>query len=329
MAAAAASPVAPGSGRLSRQRPSPPRVGLRGAGAAAAEGPSCLYVGPIETASQEKLEALYHQARDSYYSGQPLIVDDMFDKVELKLRLYGSKSVVKYPRCSLIRQSTYADAEEDQSMFMALSSIWMLLLLFGTSAFLVPSLYTLSLAFGDVFGARYLLYGAKSLDAITRVNDLALVVLGYLVGYPIASASGKKSILSASIWSFTFTIPFGALRGLLSNNLVALKGSCPNCGEQVFAFVKADKSTRAPHRAECHVCECPLEYRTKIEICIGFGRNYLVDLYFLASPNNVYMYFSCGVAMQKSLSGPRRSWVYGRVYLAKQGHPRKRKWIKN
>ncbi|CAD6273267.1 unnamed protein product [Miscanthus lutarioriparius] len=208
----AAAPVAPGSGRLSRPRPRPP------------------------------------WARDSYYSGQPLIVDDMFDKVELKLRLYGSKSVVKYPRCSLIRQSTYADAEEDQAMFMALSSIWMLLLLFGTSAFLVPSLYTLSIAFGDVFGARHLLYGEKSLDAITRANDLVLVGLGHLVGYPIASAS------------------VGALRSLLTNNLVALKGSCPNCGEQVFAFVKTDKSIRAPHRAECHVCECPLEYRTKIEV---------------------------------------------------------------
>uniref|UniRef100_A0A0A9D5E9 Uncharacterized protein n=1 Tax=Arundo donax TaxID=35708 RepID=A0A0A9D5E9_ARUDO len=159
-------------------------------------------------------------------------------------------------------------------MFMALSSIWLSLLLFGTSAFLVPSLYTLSLAFGDTFGARYLLYGAKSVDMITRVNDLALLGLGYLVGYPIASAS------------------VGALQGLLSNNLVALRGSCPNCGEQVFAFVKIDKSIRAPHRAECHVCECPLEYRTKIE---------------------------------KSLSGPRRNWVYGRVYLVKQGHPRKRK----
>lgn len=142
---AAAAPVASGSGRLSRPRP--PRVGLRGARvAAAAQGPSCLYVGPIETASQEKLEALYHQvlasaspppspcqkeasfyiffgtlchnnlhallhfacscfkstscqplacfsimccvccvqARDSYYSGQPLIIDDMFDKVEVK-----------------------------------------------------------------------------------------------------------------------------------------------------------------------------------------------------------------------------------------------------
>jgi len=41
-------------------------VGLRGAwavAAAAAEGPSCLYVGPIETASQEKMEALYRQVR--------------------------------------------------------------------------------------------------------------------------------------------------------------------------------------------------------------------------------------------------------------------------
>ncbi|KAK3137731.1 hypothetical protein QOZ80_5BG0456460 [Eleusine coracana subsp. coracana] len=275
--AAAAAPVAPGSGRLGRLRPI--RLGLRGgwvvaAHAAAGEGPSCLFVGPIETASQEKLEALYHQARDSYYSGRPLIVDDMFDKVELKLRLYGSKSVVKYPRCSIIRHSTYADAEEDQSLFMALSSIWMLLLLFGSSAFLVPSLYALSFAIGDVFGARHLLYGTKSLDMIARVNDVTLVGLGFLVGGPIASAS------------------VGALRGLLTNNLVALKGSCPNCGEQVFAFVQTDKPIQSPHRAECHVCECSLEYRTKV---------------------------------QKSSSGPRRIWVYGRVYLVKQGHTRKQK----
>jgi len=86
--------------------------------------------------------------------------------------------------------------QEDQAMFMALSSIWMLLLLFGTSAFLVPSLYTLSIAFGDVFGARHLLYSEKSLDAITRVNDLVLVGLGHLVGYPIASASGEDADMS-------------------------------------------------------------------------------------------------------------------------------------
>ncbi|KAL5716177.1 hypothetical protein ACHQM5_017903 [Ranunculus cassubicifolius] len=75
-----------------------------------AQGPSCIFVSPIETAKKETLEALYRQARDAYYSGKPLIVDSMFDKVELKLRWYGSKSVIKYPRCSLRRQSTYADA---------------------------------------------------------------------------------------------------------------------------------------------------------------------------------------------------------------------------
>lgn len=31
--------------------------------------------------------------------------------MQLKLRWYGSKSVVKYPRCSIRRHSTYADAE--------------------------------------------------------------------------------------------------------------------------------------------------------------------------------------------------------------------------
>ncbi|KAL8504295.1 hypothetical protein ACS0TY_022871 [Phlomoides rotata] len=46
------------------------------------EGPSCIFVGPIETASQETLEALFRQAREAYYSGEPLIVDDMFDRVE-------------------------------------------------------------------------------------------------------------------------------------------------------------------------------------------------------------------------------------------------------
>jgi hypothetical protein len=48
------------------------------------EGLSCIFVGPIETAEKAHLEALYEQARDSYYSGQPLIGDAMFDKVEVR-----------------------------------------------------------------------------------------------------------------------------------------------------------------------------------------------------------------------------------------------------
>lgn len=93
------------------------------------------------------------------------------------------------------------------------------------------------------------------------------MVLGSIIGFPIASAS------------------VGALQGLWKNDLVALKGACPNCGEEVFAFLKAEKSNHSPHRADCHVCGSRLEFQTKVE---------------------------------QSISRPGRRWVYGRVYLIRQ-----------
>jgi hypothetical protein len=62
-------------------------VGLRGAVAVAvAQGPSCLYVGPIETASQEKLEALYHQVRYHF-----VITIIMLRLITLSFRLSDSR----------------------------------------------------------------------------------------------------------------------------------------------------------------------------------------------------------------------------------------------
>ncbi|KAJ7012618.1 PGR5-like protein 1B [Populus alba x Populus x berolinensis] len=213
------------------------------------EGPSCIFVGPIETASQETLEALYCQARDAYYSGKPLIVDDMFDRVELKLRWYGSKSVVKYPRCSLRRQSTYSDAEEDISQAFALASIWILFLTIGSSACAFPIIYTIGLAYQNAFGSG-IAHGSQApiIGFLATVNGILFMAVGSLIGYPIASASVK------------------VLQGLWRNDLVALRGACPNCGEEVFAFVKSDQSNDSPHRADCHVCESLLEFRTKVEV---------------------------------------------------------------
>ncbi|KAL3518179.1 hypothetical protein ACH5RR_020768 [Cinchona calisaya] len=233
-----------------------------------AQGPSCIFVGPIETASKETLEALYCQARDSYYNGTPLIVDDMFDKVELKLRSYGSKYVVKYPRCSLRRQSTYADAEEDPSQVFALASIWLLILGFGGSVFLVPIICTLGQAYQDAFhsGNSYTSH-ASMLQFLTILNGIVYMVLGSIIGFPIASAS------------------VGALQGIWKNDLVALKGVCPNCGEEVFAFVRSDQSKLSRHRSECHVCESFIEFRARFE---------------------------------QSISRAGRQWVYGRVYLIRR-----------
>ncbi|KAM3739766.1 hypothetical protein ACB098_08G047000 [Castanea mollissima] len=242
------------------------------------EAPSCIFVGPIESASKETLEAFYRQAQDAYYSGKPLIVDDMFDRVELKLRWYGSKSVVKYPRCSLRRHSTYADAEEDISQAFALASIWVLFLAFGSSACLVPLIYTVGQANQVAFSSGFY-YGiqASTLEFLSVLNGILFMALGSVIGYPIASASVK------------------VLQGLWRNDLVALKGACPNCGEEVFAFVKLNQTNNSPHRSDCHVCECLLEFRTKVE---------------------------------RSVSRLGRGWVYGRIYLvSRRGRNRRQKWI--
>ncbi|XP_044505989.1 PGR5-like protein 1B, chloroplastic [Mangifera indica] len=259
------------------------RISTKSHGATAAsattcskEGPSCIYVGPIETASKETLEALYRQARDAYYSGEPLIVDDMFDRVELKLRWYGSESVVKYPRCSIRRQSTYADAEEDLSQVLALASIWILIFGIGSSICLVPMIYTVVLAYKDAF-SQGISYGSQASVSgfLVAANVILFMAVGALIGYPVASASVK------------------VLLGLWRNDLVALKGACPNCGEEVFAFVKSDQTNNSPHRADCHVCESLLEFHTKVE---------------------------------QPSSRLGRQWVYGRIYLLSRRN-RCQRWI--
>ncbi|GFP82322.1 pgr5-like protein 1b chloroplastic [Phtheirospermum japonicum] len=188
------------------------------------EGPSCIFVGPVETANQETLEALYRQAREAYYGGEPLIVDDMFDRVELKLRWYGSKYVVKYPRCSLRRQSTYADAQEDPSQVFALASVWVLILGFGASACLVPIIYTITQAYQDAFnsGSSYT-NQASALEFLATLNGMLFMLFGSMIGYPIASASGNEYDVFTNVRKPYFNM-LGALRGLWKNDLVALKG---------------------------------------------------------------------------------------------------------
>ncbi|KAI4373464.1 hypothetical protein MLD38_011586 [Melastoma candidum] len=226
------------------------------------EAPSCIFVGPIDTASQETLEALYLQARDAYYSGRPIIVDDMFDRVELKLRWYGSKSVVKYPRCSIRQQSTYSDAEEDLSQAFVLASIWVAFLVLGGSVCLVSVVYALSLANHDTFYGDFV---QRAPEYLSMINGLLFMALGAVVGYPIVSAS------------------VGVLRRLWINELAALRGACPNCGEEVFAFIRSDKSNSSAHRADCHVCESTLEFRTKVQSTSRLGRRWVYGRVYLVS----------------------------------------------
>lgn len=151
-------------------------------------------------------------------------------------------------------------------MAFALASLWSIFLALGCSASIGPILYTVSSAYQKAFDSG-LSYGSQvsRLGPPFVMNTIIFMAMGLVIGYPVASASVK------------------VLQGLWRNDLAALKGSCPNCGEEVFAFVKTDKANNSPHRADCHVCECLLEFRTKVEqpaLRLGrqwvYGRIYLV-----------------------------------------------------
>lgn len=158
----------------------------------------------------------------------------------------------------------------------ALGIIWILILAFGSSVCFVPIIYTVFLAYQDAF-SRGISYGSHASVSgfLAAVNVILFMAVGSLIGYPIASASVR------------------VLQGLWRNDLVALRGACPNCGEEVFAFVNSDQTKNPPHRADCHVCESLLEFRTKVE---------------------------------QSSSRLGRKWVYGRIYLLSRRNRRQR-WM--
>ena len=95
------------------------------------EGPSCIRLPPIEAATVEELEALYAQAKNTYFSGQPVVDDAMFDTVERRLRYLGSDAAVKYPRCSRRDMRVYSDASFDVEQLDSLATTWLALVALG------------------------------------------------------------------------------------------------------------------------------------------------------------------------------------------------------
>ena len=85
--------------------------------------------------------------------------------------------------------------QEDPAQVLALASVWTFLLMLSSLALLIPVVYTIGLAYQDAFGSRLFSNNARSaVDVIAVVNDTLFMGLGSLIGYPIASASGKMSV---------------------------------------------------------------------------------------------------------------------------------------
>lgn len=82
--------------------------------------------------------------------------------------------------------------QEDISMAVALASLWSLFLALGCSACVWPILYTVSTAYQKAFDSGGFSYGSQASGGVLFVfNGIILTALGLVIGYPVASASGK------------------------------------------------------------------------------------------------------------------------------------------
>lgn len=80
--------------------------------------------------------------------------------------------------------------QEDPSQVFALASVWLLILGFGSSFWIVPIIYTIAQAYQDMFDSG-MAYTYQSFELFTVLNGILFMVLGSIIGVPIASASGN------------------------------------------------------------------------------------------------------------------------------------------
>jgi hypothetical protein len=213
------------------------------------EGPSCFVLPPLERATREDLERVYAQAKNTYFSGQPVVDDAMFDKIERRLKYLGSDVARKYPRCSRRDMRVYSDAETDREQMWALAAAWFSLALLGAA---LVGLDFAEAIRGGVLGnlSGELLAGGGGSASFGEDSASAAARLG---GGGVFGGLGRPPVLGF-LGVFLAQGGWAKLASLREGSVVALTGDCPNCGERVYAFAPGDKpETR--RKSECHVCE--------------------------------------------------------------------------
>lgn len=83
--------------------------------------------------------------------------------------------------------------QADLSMIFALASTWTLFLAFGSLVCVGPLLYSVSMAYHTSLGSGLSYVNqASGLGFLATVNNVVFVALGCVIGYPVASNSGKS-----------------------------------------------------------------------------------------------------------------------------------------
>ena len=206
------------------------------------------YVENLDSATLAELEALYADAKDAYFAGNPCVSDAYFDALELKLSYAQSSVVRKYPRCSVRGKAIYSDCVTDESQMQVLTASYLVILVLGILFVLIDLGHDL----------RVMIMSAEVAQAQFRPPVLALVGLGL-------SQRGVEKLLETR-----------------KGGTLAMTGECPNCNEQVFTFMDT-KRGQSKERCECHVCGRKIVFEATFERVesskwkvAGKGRVYLV-----------------------------------------------------
>ena len=222
------------------------------------EGPSCYVLPPLEEATREDLEKVYKQAKNTYFSGQPVIEDKMFDEIERRLRQMGSEYARKYPRCSRRDMKIYGDLETDEPQMRALENVWRCFTLLGAG-----------------FVAVDVVELVAFIDRLSNVNGNAIEfrppVLAVLGAFLCQSALNK-------------------VKALRRGDVVAVAGDCPSCGERVFIFLPGNEGNRVTRGSECHVCERSVSFRAdvRVDAKARYGRGATGRVYLATRADDYY-----------------------------------------
>jgi hypothetical protein len=132
----------------------------------------------------------------------------------------------------------------DDSQFVALASVWTIFLLIGLVAALGPSACAFSKACEDVVSTFiYHQRPAATSNFGLALNASITVAFGFAVGAPVTIAACElkfQILMFKFLISYVFLFGKGllflvqSLKGLWKGDLVALKGCCPNCAEEVY-----------------------------------------------------------------------------------------------
>lgn len=93
--------------------------------------------------------------------------------------------------------------QEDPSQVFALASVWLLILCFGSSACLVPVVYTVAQAYQDALSSGFSYANqASAIEFLATLNGMLFMLFGSMIGYPIASASGNECDIFTTLLIF-------------------------------------------------------------------------------------------------------------------------------